>query len=221
MKKKIALIIVIGFAALLSAQQYRPPQSQFIPEHDFRFGVGVKTFEAANLNFTFFDLDLFQSPIDFTTKDFYSGARYTTNSWFLEYIYQANSWFGVGLVANYLAYYNNYLDGVTNENVGNNYTQHFSIYPTIRFTWLRRNNFNMYSSFGIGQRIVTNHDYLRDINSTKTYNSIAGQITLVGFTLGNKIYGFSDLLTLGSQGELNVGIGYRLSIPQKKNNHEK
>ena len=60
MKKRITLIMAIGFAALLSAQQYPAPHPTFIPEHDFRFGMGLKTFEAANLNFTVFDLDLFE-----------------------------------------------------------------------------------------------------------------------------------------------------------------
>jgi hypothetical protein len=200
----------IGFAALLSAQR-----SQFIPEHDFRFGVGCKPFEASKITFGMEDLFCDESTI-FDTKDYYSGARYTTNSFFFEYIYQVNSWFGVGASATYLAYFNNYYNGVTDKYVGYNLKQHISLYPTVRLTWLRRRNFNMYSAFGIGQRLVLEHD-MTDIHDNNSGQfKIGGQFTLLGFTIGQRIYGFTDLLTLGSQGMLNVGLGYRLSVPQKK-----
>lgn len=205
--------MAIGFATLLNAQQYPSQRNPFTPEHDFRIGFGNKPFEAANITFME-DFDLVRPSI-FDPKDFYSGARYTTNSFFLEYIYQANSWFGVGVTANYLAYFNNYYDGITDLNVGVNLVQHISLYPTIRFTWLNHNSFRAYSSFGVGQRIVFEHDVVHSIPTNEVRSSIAGQITLLGFTFGKHLYGFTDLLTLGSQGMLNVGLGYRISIPQK------
>ncbi|MFT3754325.1 MAG: hypothetical protein QM800_16095 [Paludibacter sp.] len=152
----------------------------------------------------------------FDAKDYYSGARYTTNSWFVEYIYQANSWFGVGATANYLAYYNKYYDAVTDRCVGGNVREHFSLYPNVRFTWLRRDAFTAYSTFGIGPRLIHERNVTDKFDNSGGELSIAGQITFFGFTFGDRIYGFTDLLTLGSQGMLNVGIGYRLTVRQKR-----
>ncbi|HET7732923.1 MAG TPA: hypothetical protein VFK73_03715 [Paludibacter sp.] len=215
MKKKIILLLFFGVAVFAGAQQYYPTQKpRFVSEHDFRFGVGAKPFEAANITFgESFD---FYDDSYFDAKDYYSGARYTTNSWFVEYIYQANSWFGVGATANYLAYYNKYYNGVTDKCIGSNVRKHFSVYPTIRFTWLRRKSFTAYSTFGIGQRLIFERDVTDGFDRSSRESGIAGQITLLGFTFGNRIYGFTDLATLGSQGMLNVGIGYRLTVPQKK-----
>ena len=95
--------------------------------------------------------------------------------------------------------------------------QHLSLYPTIRITWLRSGKLTTYSSFGIGQRLIFERDNLTDVfDKSTTESGIAGQITFLGFTFGDRMYGFTDLLTLGSQGMLNVGIGYRLTVPQKK-----
>ncbi|HEY6915744.1 MAG TPA: hypothetical protein VI413_13795 [Paludibacter sp.] len=216
MKKKIILFLLLGIAVFAGAQQFYPmPGQRFIPEHNFRFGVGAKPFEAADIKF--FDYSDFIEESYFESENYYSGARYTTNSWFVEYIYQANSWFGVGATANYLAYYNNYYDGVTDRCIGQNMRQHLSLYPTIRITWLRSGKLTTYSSFGIGQRLIFERDNLRDVfDKSTTESGIAGQITFLGFTFGDRIYGFTDLLTLGSQGMLNFGIGYRLTVPQKK-----
>jgi hypothetical protein len=215
MKRKIVLLLFIGVAAAVVAQQYSQTQRpQFVPEHDFRFGVGAKPFEASYVtsgeSFDFYGSSLFNA------RDYYSGARYTTNSWFLEYTYQANSWFGVGTTANYLAYYNKYYDGVTDKCIGSNVREHFSLYPTIRLTWLRRNGFTAYSAFGIGPRLILDNNVTDKSDSSGGELNIAGQITFLGFTFGDRMYGFTNLLTLGSQGLLNVGIGYRLTVPQKK-----
>ncbi|HEY6914630.1 MAG TPA: hypothetical protein VI413_08140 [Paludibacter sp.] len=216
MKRKIILFLLLSVGVFAVAQQFYPtPSQRFMPEHDFLFGVGGKPFEAADIKyFEFYNL---QETSYFDAKDYYSGARYTTNSWFVQYIYQANSWFGVGATANYLAYYNKYYDGVTDRCIGGNVRKHFSVYPTVRLTWLRRGKLTTYSSFGIGQRLIFERDNVTDqFDKSSRESGIAGQITFLGFTFGDRMYGFTDLLTLGSQGMLNFGIGYRLTVPQKK-----
>ncbi|MFT3754324.1 MAG: hypothetical protein QM800_16090 [Paludibacter sp.] len=52
MKRKIILFLLIGVGVVVNAQQYYPTQKpRFMPQHDFRFGVGAKPFEAANVSF--------------------------------------------------------------------------------------------------------------------------------------------------------------------------
>jgi len=220
MRKQIILLLIICLAVAANAQQYAPQDKPiFIPEHDFRIGIGAKPFEAANITFGE-NFDEIYSSSYFDSKTYYSGARYTSNSLFFEYIYQVNKWFGVGGSAVYLAYFNQYYDGKTDQYIGENMTEHVSVYPTVRFTWYRTPKFGAYSAFGVGQRLVFSRDRVNDVETRSTRNNISGQITLLGFTVGRNIYGFTDLLTLGSQGMLNVGLGYRFSVPQKTKKHE-
>jgi len=221
MKKKLFLFLFIGLFCKTNAQRWIiPERSRFVPEHDFRFGIGYKPFEAATIRpFGDWRMDpLYENRnlIDFDTKNYYSGARYTTNALFVEYIYQANRWFGIGASCTYFAYFNNYYDTSSDAYVGRNIAQHFSLYPTVRLSWINNPGFSMYSAFGFGGRLVLETDRLRSASSTSLRNNIAGQITLLGLTVGKKVYAFTDLSTLGTQGLLTVGIGYRLVSYHKR-----
>src|SRR5665647_2214166 len=153
MKKNAFLILFSTFIGFIHAQQWIAPggRNNFTPYTDIRIGIGYKPFEAANAleNFSNWGMDSWiENPnlIDFNTKDYYSGARYTTNALFCEYIYQANKWFGLGGTFTYFSYFNTYYDTMTDASVGFNSVHHFSIYPTVRFTWLNLRGFTMYLS---------------------------------------------------------------------------
>lgn len=208
MRTKIIFLLLLVATLSIRAQRY-PERNIFIPEHDFRFGVGYKPFEAANI--TFGDPMDYMIPNFFETKDYYSGARYTSNSWFFEYIYQANKMIGIGLTANYLGYYNDYLDATTNNIIGGNQTHHYSVYPTLRFTFVKTKDISLYSALGFGGRMVYTYNTLKGVSSNGFRTSIGGQITLLGMTVGKNLYCFSDILTLGTQGMFNVGLGYRFT----------
>jgi hypothetical protein len=220
MKKQILLIIFLCAINFMSAQKWIiPERPRFIPVHDFRVGMGYKPFEAAVAleNFRNWGMDPFDyhNIIDFEAPTYYSGARYTTNAIFGEYIYQANKWFGVGATLTYFAYFNNYYDAVTDSKVGQNVTQHLSIYPTLRFTWINNPKFSMYSAFGLGQRIVYEYDNTGVTRNDKLRNSVGGHFTLFGFTFGKKTYCFTDLSTFGTQGIFSFGVGYRIISDRK------
>jgi len=206
---------MLGFS---NAQKWIVPvRPQVAPEHDIRFGIGYKPIEAAAI--TFFDDDWWfdeeRKFIDFDANDYYSGARYTTNALFGEYIYQANKWFGVGATLTYFAYFNGYYDVQSDARIGMNIAQHISIYPTVRLTWVNNPGFRIYSSFGLRTRIVSETNRLNSDRTNELRNSISGQMTVFGITVGKRIYGFSDLSTIGTQGFLNVGIGCRFNKTHK------
>lgn len=227
MKRVTVFILFLVFIGFIQAQRWTAPGSRndFTPYNDIRFGIGLKPFEAANAleNFSNWGMDSwFENPnlIDFNAKDYYKGARYTTNALFCEYIYQANKWFGLGGTFTYFSYFNSYYDTMTDASVGFNSVHHFSIYPTVRLTWLNLRGFSMYSSFGIGQRLVLQSDELHYVHNNSGRIGIAGQFTLLGLTIGKNTYCFSDLSTLGTQGIITVGIGYRV-VSFKHKNHER
>jgi len=227
MKRVTVFILFLTSIGFIQAQRWTAPgnRNTFTPYNDIRIGIGYKPFEAAYAfgNFSLFEMDPWvENPnlIDLDTKDYYSGARYTTNALFCEYIYQANKWFGLGGTFTYFSYFNSYFDAMTDASVGFNSVHHFSIYPTVRLTWLNLRGFSMYSSFGIGQRLVLQSDELRYNRTSSGRIGIAGQFTLLGLTIGKNTYCFSDLSTLGTQGIITVGIGYRV-VSFKHKNHER
>lgn len=220
MKKKIVLFLFLSVIMIVDAQKWISPElPQFVPQHDFRFGFGIKSYEPA---YMLKNIDDWDEPyynytlVDFNVRDYYTGARYTTNAIFCEYMYQPSKWFSVGATVTYFAYFNHYYDVQTDASVGTNYVHHFSLYPTLRFTWLNTPMLSMYSAFGLGRRVVYESDKTPLTSSHSFRSNIAGQITLLGFTLGKKVYGFTDLITIGTQGEITFGIGYRLVGSQNK-----
>ena len=131
MKKTLILLAFSCVFWVANAQKWIMPQPpHFEPYHDIRIGIGYKPFEAAYAaqNFLNFGMDAFylQNNIDFSPKDYYSGARFTTNAIFCEYIYQANKIFGIGANLTYFAYFNDYYNVVSDAKVGNNLIQHVS-----------------------------------------------------------------------------------------------
>lgn len=213
MKKNIVLAFLFFAIIDVNSQEWiEPEKSKFTPINDIRIGIGWKPFEAAvalenirNWNYSDWDGVL----IDFELKDYYKGARYTTNAIFAEYISQKDKTFGFGATIVYFSYFNKYFDQKTDLQIGNNIASHFSIFPTMRFSWLNNPKFSIYTAFGLGPRIVFQTDILRDIRYDTIRYNIAGQFTLLGLTFGEKIYCFTDLSTLGSQGFMTFGIGYR------------
>ena len=220
MRKNILLILLIPFVCIQAQNWIDTNQSKFIPEHDFRIGVGNKPYEASHVGFWGSDWNepplLEPNIIDFNSTDYYTGARYTTNAIFGEYMFQANSWFGIGGTLTYFAYFNNFYNVQSDQKVGSNIKQHISIYPTLRFTWLNRTQFSMYSSFGIGRRFIIENDRRPNNSSESFTNSYGCQFTLLGATIGDKWYVFSDIVTIGTQGFFSVGLGYRIQRKIKR-----
>jgi len=211
-KKILFLILFTPLSIHIFAQEWIVPKKEAIfPAHEFRLGIGYKPFEAAEVVNNIFNWDdQFDGYlIQFDVKDYYRGARFTTNALFGEYTYQANKSIGVGVTAVFFSYFSNYLDEETDATVGFNEVKHFSIYPTLRYTWLNKPKFSLYTSMGWGFRYVVENDILRSVVKNESRYTIAGQFTLFGFTIGKSIYGFSDLSTLGTQGIATIGLGYR------------
>ena len=146
----------------------------------------------------------------FDVPDYYRGTRYTTNALFGEYSYQANKWIGLGVTAVYFSYYSKYHDEQTDLQVGFNQISHLSVYPTLRYTWLKKTSYSLYSSFGMGLRTVIEYDDLRYNTTINGKIKLAAQFTLLGFTIGKDVFCFSDLSTVGTQGIITIGLGYRL-----------
>lgn len=135
------------------------------------------------------------------------GARFEDEKYFgsisAEYFYHLKNWLGVGGI---LAYGQRkedvYLLGKKDGDIKNSY---FTLMPAVKFDWLRKKNFGMYSKLAFGATLRT-EKYDGD---TDTEMHINWQASLVGIEAGSPtLRGFLELGT-GEQGIALVGVRYK------------
>ena len=220
MQKIILFSLFLPF--FLSAQTNNINQDRFpkVPFHELRITIGATPYEVDINNlfdYNYDDYDINYSGFNFEPDTYYKGATFATGAISASYMYQLTSKWSFGGVLSYSAYYNHYLDAVSDQKVGKLVRNHLGIYGRVNRTWFRKGSFSTYSSFGIGTGwIIANKTYN---NQTETYihKNLSGEFTLIGLTFGKKVYGIAEILTTGSGGHMNFGIGYRFNT--KKSTH--
>lgn len=224
MKRLQLLVFALLLAGTLSAQQVTVKKEidgntvkitkivpDWVKKHDFRLGAGTYSFstEVFFRNFripgTMIDYDI--SPIkDFNDRvyfgDIYRTTSYFTGTYSLSYAYHLRRWFQVGGTVSYAGVICSRRDCVTKEVVVNENEHMFSVMPTLRFIYLYRDNFQLYSSLSLGMVF-------------SDYETIPfGDVTILGCTFGRKIFGFAEFgAGLGGWGR--VGIGYRFDAKKR------
>ena len=216
----LLVFLSIGFIAMgqsadtAEVHTYTHPSMINSSNHQLRLGIGAKLFEPAR--FMIYDWDeppFYTSETELNINSFstfHEGARYTTGALFGEYIFIANKYLQLGATFTYFSYYSNYYSNYGNDMVGTNSSNHLSIYPTLRFNYINRPFYKVYSSISLGPRFVYKSDNSPTVKKEETAIGIAGQITLLGFSVGNKNFWFVDLCTLGTQGFITTGIGFKM-----------
>jgi hypothetical protein len=195
---------------------YRHPSIGTSGSRELRLGIGAKPFESDR----FFPSSFLEpewhrthqtSELDININETYhEGARYTTGALFGEYIYNFNRYLEVGATFTFFSYYSNYYNNYNNKFVGNNSSNHFSFYPTIRLNYVNYRYLKIYSSVGLGARYVLKHDELQNNKVIAGRFGLAGQVTFIGFSLGRENFWFLDLCTFGTQGFITTGLGFKL-----------
>lgn len=135
------------------------------------------------------------------------GARFEDEKYFgsisAEYFYHLKNWLGVGGILAYGQRQEDvYLLGKKDGDIKNSY---FTLMPAVKFDWLRKKNFGMYSKLAFGATLRT-EKYDGD---TDTEMHINWQASLVGIEAGSPtLRGFLELGT-GEQGIALVGVRYK------------
>ncbi len=83
-------------------------------------------------------------------------------------------------------------------------SKYISIMPAVKYNWLNRNHFGMYSKVALG--VLIGHDSGAD--KDKTNAAFAWQATAVGAEFGSAFRGFLEL-GFGEQGVLVAGVRYK------------
>ena len=142
------------------------------------------------------------------------GARFENEKYFgalsVEYFYHAKNWLGVGGIFAYgQCEQDVYLLG-SKDGVSKN--SYLTLMPAVKFDWLRKKNFGMYSKFAFGATL-RNEKYESESASSKNSNDnelhVNWQASLLGIEAGGPtVRGFLELGT-GEQGIALIGVRYK------------
>ena len=149
-----------------------------------------------------------------STKIFHNNVDYENETYLgsfsAEYFYHAKEWLSIGCVfaygkwkADYIKYYNMEEDKKE--------TNYYTFMPAVKFDYIRKKNFGMYSKAALGMSISSTTD--TDINGS-TYKFSAEyklnfQASFIGIEAGSPYFrGFAEL-GIGEQGIASIGVRYK------------
>ena len=142
------------------------------------------------------------------------GAKFENGKYFgsisAEYFYHVKNWLGVGGILAYGQFEQDVFLSGDKDGVSKN--TYLTLMPAVKFDWLRKNNFGMYSKLAIGATL-RNEKYDSEASSNKDHNDsevhLNWQVSLLGIEAGSPtLRGFLELGT-GEQGIGLIGIRYK------------
>lgn len=174
--KKIFIILAIAMATVMNLSA----QNEWRHEIGISYGVGALTDVSSS----------YLSGIFSGKQTNYIGA------FGAEYFYRPKSALGVGLVGTFSTCKWNDSDKAR--------TKYLSIMPAVKYNWLNRDHFSMYSKVALGVLIgMESGDHV-----DKTKAAFSWQASAVGAEFGSAFRGFVEL-GYGEQGILVAGLRYK------------
>lgn len=125
-----------------------------------------------------------------------------------EYFYRISPVVGVGVIGAYEKTTEDVFE--SRSKVGDVTRSDITVMPAVKFNWLRKKNWGMYSKVGIGVTFETRKETNNNTNTSESDNSIMFnfQATALGVEFGQSICGFAEL-GFGEQGAVLAGIRYK------------
>lgn len=127
-----------------------------------------------------------------------------------EYFYHVKPWLGIGGIVVYGQMSQDvYLWGKDKGKDGDLKNHYFTVMPAVKFDWLRKKHFGMYSKAAVGATL-RNEKYNSDVSSSRDYNDsevhVNWQASFLGIEVGSPtLRGFVELGT-GEQGIILAGV---------------
>lgn len=204
MKKRIStcLLITLLFSTTLIGQNEQKPTQNF-PRQEVSISYG--------------DVLLAISPIyntqgtssypnhNWFAPNTYKGDEVSPGAFSLSYMYGIKKWLWLGVSATYTSFYQNVYD-FSHQKVATNSGHKMAIVPMIRFMYINKENFNLYSACGIGASFGLYNDKEMDILNFNIHPVI--QLTGIGVSVGKDLRGFAEF-GCGPRGIFNCGVQYR------------
>ena len=141
------------------------------------------------------------------------GAKLENEKFFgpisVEYFYHLQPWFGVGGIAVFGVNTQDAMSG--SDKVGESKNSYYTLMPAMKFDYLRKKHFGMYSKIAVGATL-RKEKYDSD-NDSRDYDDSAvhvnWQLSFVGIEAGSPaIRAFAEL-GFGEQGILQAGVRYK------------
>ena len=129
-----------------------------------------------------------------------------------EYFYRINNVIGVGAIGAFMR--SNEEARVSGHEYGDKTSTYITVMPAVKFNWLRKHKWGMYSKVGLGYTRAEYKTTGKDSEGTYTKDSSGDnffnfQASLVGIEAGNRnVRGFAEL-GFGEQGLIHGGIRFR------------
>lgn len=131
----------------------------------------------------------------------------------VEYFYHLNKWFSVGGIGCYGQMHQDlFLTDKKDGKDGEIKNYYLTLMPAMKFDWVRKSHFGVYSKLGIGATLRNEKvDY--DASDKDDYNDtevhVNWQVSLLGLEAGgNRLRGFLEIGT-GEQGIFDIGLRYK------------
>ena len=193
--KKIILMVAVAMMTATSAQAQ---SNGYDTKHEVAISYGIDSNSQI--------IDAFE-----TIGRALVGAKFENDKFFgpisAEYFYHVKNWLGVGGI---FAYGQNKQDVMSGKDkIGESKNSYYTLMPAVKFDWLRKKYFGMYSKLAIGATL-RNEKYNSSNNSNNDYNDsevhVNWQASFLGIEAGSPtLRGFLELGT-GEQGIILVGV---------------
>ncbi|MDD3034302.1 MAG: hypothetical protein PHT25_06865 [Bacteroidales bacterium] len=180
-------------------------------EVDTRFGYGIYP-----LTFDLFDDNFWGCAWHggyLSVKDDYhnalefAGDRVSSGSFNFGRYYKVLRWMDLGASVSYAGTYQTIYNSVNPRLTRRDDYHSLFLTPTIRFAWFNREYVRMYSSVGFGLGMMFSSD-----DSEKNEVGPSIQLTGLGISVGKRLYGFSEVQSVGTLGFITFGVGYRFNV---------
>lgn len=122
-----------------------------------------------------------------------------------EYFYRINNVIGVGAIGAFMR--SNEEARVSGHEYGDKTSTYITVMPAVKFNWLQKKNFGLYSKLAAGitlQNVKFEEDDT-DKTDTEKQTFFNFQASLLGIEVGNKVCGFAEL-GFGEQGIIMGGV---------------
>lgn len=150
-----------------------------------------------------------------STKIFHNNVDYENETYLgsfsAEYFYHAKEWLSIGCVFAYGKWKADYIKYYDNMKEDKKETNYYTFMPAVKFDYIRKKNFGMYSKAALGMSISSTTDtYIN--GSTYKFSAeykLNFQATFLGIEAGSPYFrGFAEL-GIGEQGIASIGVRYK------------
>lgn len=150
-----------------------------------------------------------------STKIFHNNVDYENETYLgsfsAEYFYHIKEWLSIGCVFAYGKWKADYIKYDYNTGEDKKETNYYTFMPAVKFDYIRKKNFGMYSKAALGVSISSTTDTYTD-GSTYKFSAeykLNFQASFIGIEAGSPYFrGFAEL-GIGEQGIASIGVRYK------------